>query len=86
MIENTDVLSIAYYKSKPFKGSDGNMRYMIERTEKEEGNVFTVTTWPGPLSFEATSDDKKSTHIEEFSEEGLIKVVEYLNSRYGDYN
>lgn len=91
MIERKELLDLAFYEKLPFKGSDKNMRYKIGKVmigEDEENKVkcLEVITWPGPFSFEATDETLMEKHIESFSEEGLVKIVEYLNSKFQDYN
>lgn len=76
MIERKDLLAFEFYKKKPFKGSDKGMRYMITKDEE----VLKAYAWPEPFSFEATSEDKKISEEFEFSEEGLAKAVDWLNS------
>jgi hypothetical protein len=91
MIERKDLLDLAFYEKLPFKGSDHNMRYkvgkiMVGEDEENQEKCLEVTTWPGPYSFEATDTALMEKHIEAFSEEGLEKIVAYLNSKYSDYN
>ena len=90
MIERKDLLDLAFYKKLPFKGSDHEMRYKIEKVQEGEGDAaetfLQVTTWPGPYSFEATDEELMTKHKESFSEEGLQQIVNYLNEHYKDYH
>lgn len=91
MIIRKDLLDLAFYEKLPFKGSDNNMRYkigkiMVGEDEENQEKCLEVTTWPGPFSFEATDVELMEKHIEAFSEDGLNRIVEYLNSKYADYN
>ncbi len=91
MIEKKDVLSLEFYKKAPFKGSVGNMRYMIAKLDPPEDaeggkRQLKTTVWPGPYSFEATEESLMSYHLEEFSDEGLGLTVDYLNSRIDEFN
>ena len=45
----------------------------------EEINCLKATIWPEPYSFEATPDDQKVTHLEEFSEDGMDAIVNWIN-------
>lgn len=86
MLERKDVLDMAFYEKLPFKGSLGELRYKIEKKEsEEEGKRLVVTLWPGPLCFEATDESLMESHYEDFSEEGMEKIVEYINSKCSDY-
>lgn len=49
-------------------------------TEIEQIKKLKATIWPGPFSFENTDDDKKQSKLEEFSEEGLQALVDWMNS------
>ncbi len=49
-------------------------------TETEQIKKLKATIWPGPFSFENTDDDKKQSKVEEFSEEGLQALVDWMNS------
>jgi len=54
--------------------------------EDAQEKCLEVITWPGPYSYEATDDALYEKHMEPFSEEGLHKIVEYLNAQYSSYN
>jgi len=96
MIKVTDILSLEYYKKTSFTGSDGEMRYKIEKNEVEEPDAETgeaikvkyllVYTWPGPYAFFQTDDSLKQTAQFPFTNEGLEQVTEYLNSKISEYN
>ena len=53
-----------------------------EEEEKvlEEINCLKATIWPGPFNFDTTPDEKKTTHLEEFSEAGMEAIVAWLNN------
>lgn len=84
MIKKTDILSMGYYGKGIFTGSDGQLRYRIEKyKDPDNGEAppkFLVTTWKGPLAFDATPDNEKTHHFEEFSDDGLSKITDYLNN------
>ncbi|MCR5451575.1 MAG: hypothetical protein K6F00_02975 [Lachnospiraceae bacterium] len=85
MIKKTDLLSLGYYGRGIFTGSSGSLRYRIEKYEGDEAETeaaprFLVTTWYGPYAFDATSDDEKIQHFEDFSDEGLECIAKYLTS------
>ena len=90
MVDIKDVLSFNYYTYKqPFTGSDKGKRYRIVRFEKEiqreEGTepskelVFQVALWKDYLSYENTPKEEIQIKEFEFSPNGLIKVVDWIN-------
>ena len=90
MVDIKDVLSFNYYAyKKPFTGSDKGKRYRIVRFEKEipgeEGMepskepVFQAALWKDYLSYENTPKEEIQIKEFEFSSEGLIKAVEWIN-------
>lgn len=56
-----------------------------EETGEDEEKVLEeiphlkATVWPGPYNFDTTSEDKKRTHLEEFSEAGMEAIVNWIN-------
>jgi len=96
MIKVTDILSLEYYKKTSFTGSDGEMRYKIEKQEVETEDSQTgeakkekylvAYTWPGPYAFFQTDDSLKLSKQFPFTNEGLTQVTEYLNSKISEYN
>lgn len=78
MINKKDLLSIPYYKKTSYTGSIGNMRYKIERNP-ENADKFIIYIWKGPLAFDTTNEEKL-THEEEFSDEGIQSIADFLNS------
>ncbi len=87
MIDRKRLLALDYYKKEHFSGSDSerNMRYRIERVEiKDDENssyMFRATLWPEPYSYEATDPSLFITHDEEFGEEGLNALVDWMNAQ-----
>lgn len=96
MIERKRLLALAFYNKEHFSGSDQerNLRYRVEKVTPKapeddseaqvEDPYFLATVWPEPYSFEATADEKKMTHKEAFSEEGLQAVVDWMNEQHFD--
>ena len=93
MIERKRLLALDYYKKEHFSGSDAEryLRYRIERILPElpadapEGTeapapLFRATLWPEPYSYEATDPAFFMTHEEPFSEEGLLALVDWMNT------
>ncbi len=87
MLKRTDLLALNFYKSSPFTGSLGNLRYRVEKVElpiedsEDTEKKLQATIWPGPLAFAATADEKKTTYLAAFSDEGLIDITNWINSQ-----
>lgn len=95
MIQRTDVLSIPFLHKSVFTGSYQGMRYRLEKKKREACenqeeqsaaeekpvDCLLVTFWPGPYSFAATSEEKKSREFI-FGEEGIEMAVSWLNQEW----
>ena len=85
MIDRKRLLSLGYYKkAASFTGSDKNKCYKIERVTIELGpeeteSKFQATIWPGPFAFDNTADELKQTRQADFTEEGLMELVDWMN-------
>lgn len=88
MITRKDVMPVNFLKKEKFTGSDSGMRYRMEMTKRGEEpdteTVLTVTAWPEPYGYDATSDEQKIRQEFSFSEEGIVASVEWLNARHGE--
>lgn len=88
MIERKSLLALNFYKSSPFTGSDGNLRYRIEKVQlpvegsEETESKLQATIWPGPFAFANTPDEKKTTFLAAFSEEGLQDITDWINQQH----
>lgn len=91
MIERKRILSLGYYdRAASFTGSDKNKNFKVEKImieQLEDGNteptkikMLQATVWPGPFCFDKTDDDKKISQTAAFSEDGLIDLVNWMNS------
>lgn len=77
MIENHN-LPLNYIKKENLAGSYQGMRYMFQK--QEDG--LMVYIWPEPYCFEKTADEKKVSKQFEFSEEGKISAIQWMNEEY----
>lgn len=77
MIEDHN-LPLNYIKKENLTGSYQGMRYMF--TKQEEGLVVYI--WPEPYCFEKTADEKKTSKVFEFSEEGKLSAIDWMNEEY----
>lgn len=79
MISRKELFALDFYKKSAFTGSDRNMCYRIERVGDDDIFKFQATVWEGPYSYAATPEEKKVRHLEDFSEEGLNALVDWMN-------
>lgn len=90
-IERSDIHHFRYFEyGEAFYGSHKGMRYRIsiEPLENiffikpEERGVHSIKAWawPEPLNF-ASAKDKESKEFD-FSEEGVVEAVGWLNEQY----
>lgn len=84
MIERKDVMSVNFLKKEKFHGSFCGMRYRMEKTEKEEAAVLTVTAWPEPYGYDATPEEAKKRVEFSFDEAGILQGVAWLNEVYAE--
>ncbi|RGX92577.1 GNAT family acetyltransferase [Roseburia sp. OF03-24] len=84
MITPEDILNLNFYKKEKFTGSYKGMRYLIQKEHDEESDtdVFRAIYWPGPYNFATTDDSLKTSATFPFTEDGKIKVVEWLNTSW----
>lgn len=82
MIERKDVLSVPYLKKTSFTGSFQGMRFLLRMEKREEKNILSVFCWEEPFSFDATKDEDKISREFDFSEEGIVKAVDWLNETW----
>ena len=91
MVLRKDLLSLGFYKSSPFYGSDRALHYKINKIQEEDGVDskgktkykivgLRVITFPGPYNFENTDDTLKVSKDFPFEDAALDAIVEYLNS------
>ncbi len=82
MVERNRLLSLSYYEKAPFTGSDKALRYRIEKQENEEQKQLIVYAWNGPYSFECTPREEMTTHLADFSNDGLDDIADWLNNGF----
>lgn len=91
MITGDDILSYNFYTyGQPFSGSYQGMRYRAVKTEreKEDGETETVLeacVWPEPFAYEETADRYKTVQDFEMSEDGRLKMLDWLNRQYEEH-
>ncbi len=96
MVQRKDLLTLNFYKTTPFTGSLGSLRYRVEKimvtaSDAQLGDSpdaaapsepkLLATAWHGPFAFAHTPDAEKITFQADFSEEGLCAVADWLNAQ-----
>lgn len=86
MIERKTFLALNFYKKEAFTGSYQGMRYRIVKVEEEDQKFLQAVCWPEPFSFAKTPDEQKIAEKFPYSEEGLCRIADWLNEKYGEGN
>lgn len=98
MIKDTDLLNIGYYEyGQPFYGSHKGMRYRLAReplenvryipADKRGEASLRAYIWREPYSFDKTEEELKEFKDFEYSKEGLLSAIKWLNEKYeSDYS
>lgn len=82
MIDLDGMISIPYLKKTTFTGSHRGMNFMIRKQSDDDGDKIQAVTWPGPYIFSVTEEEKKTFQDFEFSQEGLLEAIKWLNEYY----
>ena len=57
------------------------MCFMLEKRSEEEVTRLAAVVWPGSYCYDATPEEKKTTELFEFSEDGLKQAVVWMNEQ-----
>lgn len=82
MITNEDILNMNFYKKEKFTGSYLGMRYLIQKAQQDDADIFQVCIWPGPYNFATTPEEKKTCASFPFTSDGKQAVVDWLNEEW----
>ena len=82
LVEQEDLYLEFYNYKGIFTGSLKQMRYRICKIEEEEKKFFEVSVWGGPYNYDVTPEEEMEVQKFEFSEEGKIELVHWLNEIY----
>ncbi len=91
MIVRHDLLALNFYKKAAFTGSSDGMRYRVEKielpVEDSEDTIVKLqaSIWPEPFSYANTDPDKIIRHEADFSEEGLVELVDWMNEEQKNF-
>ena len=81
LIDLSGIVGIPLLKKSRFTGSDNHMCFMLEKRSEEEVTRLAAVVWPGPYCYDATPEEKKTTELFEFSEDGLKQAVVWMNEQ-----
>lgn len=82
MIQREDILSMEYLKKSEYTACHQGMRYRLEGVTDGEGNKRLKTTvWPEPFNFFKTPEDQKTIAWFDFSEDGVVDAIGWMNDR-----
>jgi len=84
MIQRKDLLALDFYKKAKFTGSHKGMRYRVESVGEKPDLRLKATIWPEPLNYDNTPDEKKVFEEFEYSNDGLVKIAEWMNDKYNE--
>ena len=79
MIQRKDLLTFQFYKKEKFTGSCCGTRYLIQKEQNGDEDIFAVYTWPGPYNFAVTAKELKVRKEFLFAELSLEEITDYLN-------
>lgn len=83
-----DLFTLSYYKAQPYTASSNGTRLRLTKEFKEDGEekipYFKLCLWPEPFAFHKTPEEKKTYFEFEFSEEGILEIINFLNEKIGD--
>lgn len=81
MIDRKDILSMEFLKKTEFTGCNQGMRYRLEKFEDGEEKKLKCTVWPDLFNFFKTPDEEKTSELFDFSEDGVVDAVSWMNDR-----
>lgn len=68
-------------KKSKFTGSDGALRFVLERQIREEEEQLAAICWNGEFCSDATPEEEKTTEYFPFTAEGLEQAERWLNQQ-----
>ncbi len=81
-----DLLPLGFLKKSRYTGEKGNMRFLLEKKESEEGEArLRACVWPEPFAYDHTDEKLKKEVLFDFSDEGMGEALKWLNERLSEY-
>ena len=84
MIQLKGVMGIPLLKKSKFTGSEGMLRFVLERCSDEEGERLAAVCWQGEFCSDATPQEEKTTEYFPFTAEGVEQAEAWLNRQCTD--
>lgn len=81
MIQLKGVMGIPLLKKSKFTGSEGALRFVLEKHSDEEGERLAAVCWKGEFCSEATPEEEKTTEYFPFTREGVEQAEKWLNQQ-----
>lgn len=86
MINLSGIMGIPLLKKSRFTGSDGELRYLLEKRSGEEGDKLAAVYWIGEKCSDATPEEDKTVQLFPFTDAGLRDAQAWLNERLSGGN
>jgi len=84
MINRSDILSMEYLKKTEFTGSHQGMRYRVEGVTAGGADNpekrLKATVWPEPFNYFTTPEERKTSELFDFSDDGVQDAVDWMNN------
>lgn len=82
-IEDSDILPFNFFAYNGiYTGALQNMRYRIWREGEKPDFKLKACAWAGPYAFDYVGDEEKSFAEFEYSQEGRLEAVAWLNEQF----
>lgn len=81
MVELSGIVGIPFLKKSRFTGSDKEKSFAMEKRSVEDEMRLAAIIWRGPICCDMTPDEKKQMEFFDFTEEGILRAVEWINSQ-----
>ncbi len=81
MIDLKGTMGIPFLKKSRFTGSDGKLRFVLEKRSGEDGDRLAAVCWFGPYCSDVTPEEEKTTEYFPFDDGGLREAQAWLNAR-----
>lgn len=83
MIADKEILPFNFFEyGGKYTGEEKGMRYLIKRMGIKPDFKFSAACWRGPLASDYVDERLKTFSEFEFSEEGRIQAINWLQKQY----
>lgn len=81
MIQLSGIMGIPLLKKSRYTGSDGPLRFVLEKRSSEEEDKLAAIFWIGETCSDATPQERKTEKLFPFTAEGLLEAQAWLNEQ-----